>query len=254
MSEQIHTTGPTDPAPSSTPDPKRRQIWQNAQRILGVVVVALLVLAVATLWGKSEHRSDRDDGPRRTQTFAVTDFQEVSLDGIGDVDIRVGEAYHVEVSASEETLNYMKITVEDSSLQIGFEVDDDGDIHINDERIHIRITAPSLREVRLEGLGDVKISGLVGESFAVTLAGVGNIRGSGKVDELTVELGGMGDVNFTNLEARNAEVELDGVGDVDVWATESIRARLDGMGDISYRGDPERVRRRINGIGDIHGD
>ena len=54
-----------------------------------------------------------------------------------------------------------------------------------------------------------------------------------------------------DLVAKNVEVSINGNGDAEIHATESVKAEVNGMGDVTYRGNPPTVEKQINGLGDV---
>ena len=93
--------------------------------------------------------------------------------------------------------------------------------------------------------------GLSGESFEAFISGVGDVLASGSVDSVDVLLQGVGNVSLSNLAAKHARAWLPGVGNVEVNASESIFARLHGIGDILYTGNPAQVDAEVKGVGEI---
>ncbi len=55
------------------------------------------------------------------------------------------------------------------------------------------------------------------------------------------------------LVAREVEIGISGAGDATVHATESLKARVSGVGNITYYGDPEHKRTKVSGLGHIKG-
>ena len=47
------------------------------------------------------------------------------------------------------------------------------------------------------------------------------------------------------------EAVVSGSGDIQVTASQSLKARVSGSGDISYRGNPEKQDFKTSGSGDI---
>jgi Putative auto-transporter adhesin, head GIN domain len=69
-----------------------------------------------------------------------------------------------------------------------------------------------------------------------------------------VNLSGVGAVELGSLLARDAHVKLSGTGNVHVYATDTLDASVDGVGSISYSGNPSHVRKHVTGLGAITAD
>jgi len=126
-------------------------------------------------------------------------------------------------------------------------------------------------ELKVNGSGDSEISGVMG-SFRVTVVGSGDIvaeglkleecyvmsSGSGdvsiegKTKNLTVKQMGSGDLNASRFTAVNATVSNSGSADININVVESLNVSLNGSGDLTYSGDPEKLRIKTNGSGEVY--
>ena len=80
---------------------------------------------------------------------------------------------------------------------------------------------------------------------------MGDITARGSVGILEAVVSGSGDLSLQNLKAEHINVTINGSGDAEVWANQSISAKVNGSGDIVYKGNPTEVDTRVNGSGDI---
>ena len=83
------------------------------------------------------------------------------------------------------------------------------------------------------------------------ITGSGDMKLSGNVENLEVKVSGSGDFEGYSLEAANVEVYVSGSGDAQVTANSSIKARVNGSGDVRYKGNPERNDTKVMGSGTI---
>jgi hypothetical protein len=120
-------------------------------------------------------------------------------------------------------------------------------------RAQITVTVPELESVGLLGSGDMTVTNVRAQAFRVVLAGSGDLRIGGSVDDLSVDLDGSGDAELNGLAARVARVRLSGSGDVGLAPTELLDVTLNGSGDVHYRGSP-RVTQVVRGSGDVRRD
>ena len=56
---------------------------------------------------------------------------------------------------------------------------------------------------------------------------------------------------FDALSRRHSDVTIEGAGDVRVHASENLKAKIRGAGDVRYEGHPKNVEPSILGAGDI---
>lgn len=74
---------------------------------------------------------------------------------------------------------------------------------------------------------------------------------SGSTRNLEVSISGSGDIKAYDLEADYVEATISGSADIEITANESLKARVSGSGDISYRGNPKKIDTKTSGSGDI---
>ncbi len=219
------------------------------RKTLLMVAVLILMAGMAPIANAGWFNSDQIEGSGKmeTRSFDFKGFDGIRLDGGMDIDIRVGPKHSVEVILDDNLFDNLEIDTKGDMLRIGW--DDDCD---PSRKSRVVIAMPSLTEMMINGAGDVEIEGFDGGSFEYTLRGAGDLKASGKLDELEISLHGAGDVEFRDVKAKHVDVTVAGVGDVEVTATESIKASVHGVGDISYWGDPEKESTSVHGIGDIN--
>ena len=118
-------------------------------------------------------------------------------------------------------------------------------------RLKIIVTTPVLKSLESNGAGDIEINGLNGGDHELSLAGAHNVKAEGRVNKLTIELSGAGNVDYDKVVAADARVTVNGAGNVEVQATQSLRAEVNGVGAVRYSGDPGKVESELHGLGAI---
>lgn len=205
-------------------------------------------LAMLLLAGCSDH--DVDDGPVTSQTRDVGDFDSIEMEGAARLEITVGEPGSVVIEAREETIDRVRTDVRGDTLHIRSKPKDWFIVN-GRPRVTVRISVPELESLRVEGGNDVRLAGFDGGETRIRAEGAAHIRGSGRLDELTVHMAGAGHADLTELEVDEAKVTVDGVGSVYVHPKDSLDATMNGVGAILYTGSPSEVNTRMNGLGTI---
>ena len=190
----------------------------------------------------------RDDSPRISATRSVGAFDAIELQGSANIDVAVGGAQSLGLEGSERVLEAVRVDVRGQRLVIESKRSwwrpSSGEL-----RVHI--TVPQLRAVTVGGAGDVKINGLAGGDFALSLSGAGNALASGQVARLDIEMNGAGNIDFTQVTASDTHVQVNGAGNVEVTTTAALDATMNGVGTIRYGGPPSQVTTQLNGVGSI---
>ncbi|MBU0743618.1 DUF2807 domain-containing protein [bacterium] len=214
-----------------------------------ILSIALITAPAAA--GRHFRHHDGDviegSGVMETRSFDLKDFEAIELEGAMDIEVAFGGRQEVAVTLDDNLFDNLELEVNGRTLTVGWDksCDPDGDCRM-------RITMRKLKAVKIEGAGDIGIRDLSGDAFAYDLYGAGDLEIDGQVGELDITLNGAGDVEARALKAKRVKALVNGVGDVKVTATESIDARVNGVGEIDYWGEPEREKTRVGGIGEIN--
>jgi hypothetical protein len=83
------------------------------------------------------------------------------------------------------------------------------------------------------------------------LSGAGEVTATGAVQSLNARINGAGNMDLSKLSAVDATVYVNGAGELTVNVTGSLEAELNGVGNIRYAGNPQKVEPQINGVGHI---
>lgn len=187
----------------------------------------------------------------KTESRAVGPFDTIDMRGAAKVDIAVGAAQSVKIEAKPEALEQITTTVQGKTLVIEFKR---GAWNWNSDRqgpVHIAITLPKLAGYSLGGAGDTNITGLNGGTTGVALNGAGNVKASGKLESLSLNLNGAGNADLGGVVAGSVTVAVNGAGSANVNATNELTASINGLGSITYDGAPQHLTKLVNGLGSI---
>ena len=188
----------------------------------------------------------KGSGVAAIQERLVGPFHAIRVEGIIDVEVTIGGETSVTLQADDNVLPLLSTEVVEGTLIFSSRQNYDAE---NDVRA--RVVVPSLTAVTVEGIGDIEVRGLDETEFKVAVHGVGGATVHGRADTVDVEVHGLGDAKLSRLEARVVRAQVFGIGDAEVFASESLDASVEGMGDVIYHGQPVDVRTRIDGMGDV---
>ena len=242
-----------------------------------LILVPVLVLLLAMLSCNFLNRGVEQvvgqtinlSGKTKTEDRAVSGFDKVQLDGIGDLSITLGDTESLVIEADENLMPLIITEVRGNTLIIRIEENVNLVNMISD--VKYTLTAKSLNSIELGGLGNINIGPLQTDSMTANLDGSGmitlnqltanrldaNLNGlgsltikGGKVTEQKVDLSGAGAYLAGDLESETASVTLSGLGNATVWVTGSLDAELTGAGSLEYYGNPQ-VTQNDTGLGNI---
>lgn len=234
------------------------------KRLLGILfAISLMVILSAC-------NVVRGNGNVTDEVFDLSDFSEIQFDGVGDVFIEMGETDSVIIRTDENLQERMKAEVRGNTLYIGQQ---EGNNLMNSTEITFLITVTDLDKVVVSGAGEVTIDSFESDSLELELngatdttltdidvdelnieiSGAGGASASGNAQTLTVNISGVGEFSGFDLESDNAEVVISGAGSAEVTVNDTLTGAIDGVGDISYRGNPS-VDVDRNGLGEVSAD
>ncbi|WP_443749919.1 GIN domain-containing protein [Asticcacaulis solisilvae] len=124
-------------------------------------------------------------------------------------------------------------------------------VHDGTERLHVTITAPSVKKFAVEGSGNLDIRGYDQPTMDVRLTGSGNLNGGGHTKTLTLAMAGSGDADLSALAATDTSVNLSGSGDAELNTSGKLTSDLTGSGDVRFHGHPKTVESKIVGSGSV---
>jgi hypothetical protein len=112
---------------------------------------------------------------------------------------------------------------------------------IESDDMHIRIT----------GLGKVISDDLSCEKAHLTITGSGDIELNGSGDEVSCHITGLGNIDISAYPVRTADCLVTGSGDVLTCVTDKLTAKITGLGNIKYKGEPAEKNIQITGLGKV---
>lgn len=218
----------------------------RSYQIVFAAVAALLILnsgqALALKWG----RGVKGSGDMETRELDLDRFEKIDLRGAFDIDITIGDEQKVEVTIDDNLWDILVAEVDGRTLELGWDEN-----CRPDEDCRVEIVVKKLTDLDLSGAGDVDIENFRGSEFSFHLSGAGDLTMDGEVDDLEIRVSGAGNVDTRELKARDVDVSISGAGNADVYASNSIRGRVSGVGNLEYWGDPEVKSTHVSGLGHI---
>jgi hypothetical protein len=169
--------------------------------------------------------------------------------GVAEVLINVGPAASLNLEANERTMKYVETRVKGDKLYI--DIAKKHSWFSDQNRLKITVTLPMLKSLKSDGAGDIEITGLNGGDQELDLSGFHNVKAEGHLDKLKLKVSGAGNVNYKKVIVADARVTINGGGNVELHTTDSLRAEVNGVGAVTYSGDPSKVESQLHGLGSI---
>lgn len=196
-------------------------------------------------------------GEVETRHYDLSNFDEVDLSGVGDVQIITDANSFVEVETHANLFEALEIRVDEDDLKIGTKKGynigkyDKLTIYVHAPRIeHVEVSGSGTItgsgafavvesfDADVSGSGEINIAGIVAQSVDADVSGSGNIRLAGTASNAELEVSGSGNIRAFDLTSTNTEAQVSGSGNVETTTTGSLNVRISGSGNVSYKGQP----------------
>jgi hypothetical protein len=199
----------------------------------------------------------------------VSGFEKVSMGIAGDLYLRQGSSFNLELEGDSDDLEDVITEVRSGTLDIKYK--NNRGWKFGRDRITIYLTMPEISSVSLGGSGKVigentiesddlylSVSGsgrikldLEADDLTQKISGSGNIVVSGEADRAEVSISGSGNLDALDLEVDHYEVRISGSGKCRINVGDSLEANISGSGSVYYKGDPDKIRSNVSGSGKV---
>jgi len=233
---------------------------------VALIIAVISVLAIFAASCKWTIGMVRGSGDIETEERDVSGFDEVYLEGIGNLIITQGDEESLLIEADDNIIPLIRADVSGDRLTIGFKR---GYSFIPAAKIKFHLTVIDLDKISIGGAGDVdcndfstdqlefEIDGagdidfnINAERVETTSSGAGDITLTGGVDSQDIDISGVGKYDAEELESRECSISLSGAGSVTVNTSEELDISISGVGNVYYAGNPH-VEQDISGLGRV---
>jgi hypothetical protein len=208
------------------------------------------------------------NGDITTKKVSTADYEIINGVGIMDIHLEKGAEGNITITADDNLHEYLKIEVKGKELLLKTK----SNINISTKKgIHITVPFEEIKNVTLTGSGDIDSKDVItaneftasvmgsgdivldieAQKVKADIMGSGDITLSGSTTDLELDISGSGNFKGYDLKTQSSNVSINGSGDAKVHATESLKARIFGSGDINYKGNPVSTDFKTSGSGDI---
>lgn len=231
---------------------------------------SLLILGVCALTFTSCVQSQRVTSER----YDLQPFSEINSDIVGNILFEQSNETSFEAQGSEDMIDKLMWDVKDGVLYLDYESPKRINFSFfkSKQKLEITLSSPEITRIQNDGVGNITLGGEINtekleiqsngvgnfkafdlscREVHVSSAGVGNLSLGGVTDSLSVYSDGVGNVKTDELETKRAIVHSSGVGNVSCYASGSIDIDADGVGNVTYYGNPKLKKINSNGIGRV---
>jgi len=210
----------------------------------------------------------RGDGNVVKENRSALAFNQIETNGIMNVYLNQGESESITVEADKNIIPYIETIVSGNELRIGMKED----VEIKKStKLNVYVTLRSINKLELNGVGNVEsqdklklndltvINSGVGnlklnldcEKLKMDMNAVGNVTLTGSVNNASIDHNGVGNLKAFDLSTNTMNIQSNGVGNSEVSSDNEIYINLNGMGNVSYKGNAVVKELNKNGFGNV---
>jgi len=232
--------------------------------------LATLAIAILCITTTNAQRNKKIKGNGKVVTIErnTGDYDGIRVGGFYEVELIEGNEGKITLEGEENILEYVETKVRAGNLTI--KSVDNMNLRPT-EKVFITVPVQRIDYIRLSGSGKVigkktldtdhfriRTSGsrnldlvLDSENLSITTSGSSRINLKGNSGDLDVTTSGSSIINAYELEVESAKIVLSGSSKVRVTVNKAIDAKVSGSGNISYKGNPEKVNTKTSGSGKV---
>jgi hypothetical protein len=216
------------------------------------------------IFSASVFAQEEDSWP--SKNYKIGDFSQIMLDGGFKVYLIQGDECSVTVKASNSDV-FDNIEVRNNGDKADIQLDAS---IFKYRRVSLYITFKTLEKLNIEGGVNLKTNGYLDlTNFDVHIEGGANVdlnmkaenvkvdgeggflfELKGVAEKLDVIIKGAGHVSASELKTKDVSFVVAGFGTGSVYATNTLYAKIEGVGKLRYKGDP-KVDQYIDGLGSV---
>jgi hypothetical protein len=229
------------------------------------VFYALIVITL--LWVAGAQAAEVETQVRNTGYF-----NQLHFDGAYTIFLSQGDSCSVRIEAEPKVLAKVNTEVKNNTLKVDTK-NGGWFCHRGHSRedIKVHITVKDLKSIEIDGSADLTGKGKIicdtlelsisgsgdinleteAKTLETSIAGSGDMVLSGKTQVYKADIAGSGDIKAFNLIADKCEVSIAGSGDCQVNAVQELEVSIAGSGEVSYKGNPAKVKNSVTGSGEV---
>ena len=230
---------------------------------LKALFLMLLIVVFATSCTFAQKSTTTD------KTYPVQSFSSIEFEAVAKVIFTQTEKYSVRAEGDKGMIDKLDVNVRKGVLRIKQK----GKLNSKTKKnLTIYISSPTIEEFDVEGVGNWIIQGKVkANNLKIDFKGVGNFEAldleipsikaeyegvgtltlGGTTNFIEIKSEGVGSIDTQKLIAKSVVLRASGVGSVKVYATESIDLNNEGVGSVTYYGNPTVKNIKNSGVGKI---
>jgi uncharacterized membrane protein YphA (DoxX/SURF4 family) len=213
----------------------------------------LLLISIISFSACAQKKPLRGSGILITNQYSFKNFNEIEIiDLDGNVNVTIADSFSIKTAIDDNLADLLTIEIKNKTLRVVFKNNWSNRKYIEDTKIKIDITLPSLNYVKNNGNNTITINDLKENELTVISKGNGNCILNGRVEKLQLTCNGNGTLNAKNVIATLCEsADVMGNGNLSINTNNNFNASVSGNGNIINYGSGKAIIISQTGNGEI---
>ena len=214
-------------------------------------------------------RSDSGSDNQFSEERALDGVSRLHIKGVFNLYLTQSDQESLSIDGSPELAEKLKVRQEGDLLILEMEEFNSSIFDNNDLRVNLSIS--NLEEFHFDGVGNIETTGVfLVDKLSIKGEGVGNLNLEveteklvaemnlvgkmglkGKATEAKIQNEGIGNIDASGLITQNMELISSGIGKVDIHCEGNLSMTVDGIGKVTYSGNPNVIKKEVSGIGKV---
>lgn len=225
-----------------------------------LLIIVILLIAFASCTSNNQY----------TETREIEGVKRLKINGVFNLKISQYDQESLSIEGSQELAEKLEVNQTGDLLELSLK-EYKGGIFQKKELL-ITLTIADLKELEFEGAGYIRTTEiLVVDDLRIRGNGVGNISleleaqnvdaelnfvGSmtlkGEVGQFDLKNEGIGNIDASKFRAGKLNLISSGIGNISVYCEDELSLQVDGIGNVSYKGNPVVIKEKVSGIGKVN--
>ena len=234
------------------------------KNVFYLLALPLLLLFASCSKGIS-YNSEEDISEKKP----LNGVSRLQLDGVFTLTLKQSNEEFIQVEGPSELID--KLVIDQKGDLLVLEMEKIEGFNFNKGDFKITLSLKDLKELQYDGVGNVKTNGtfivdtlhikgngvgnlkldLITNLLNADFDMVGNIDLQGKADRAIFTNNGVGNLDASQLRVQDLDLNSSGIGKAEVFCVGNLSLVVDGIGKVSYTGNPTIIKKEVSGIGKV---
>lgn len=233
---------------------------------LYIPALSIIIILVLSINVKSQEV--KGNGNVVKEIRKVDSFSEIVAEGVLSVYLSQGNTESIIVETDKNLQPYVITNVKGNSLIIKNK--DKTDIE-ESTMMNVYVTLKDISKLEISGVGKVETKSqlilnelkidnngvgngklnLKCNKLVADVNSVGNLSLTGEIENAIIQLNGVGNLKAEDLKTEILRIENNGVGNANVNSNKEIYININGIGNVSYKGNAVVKEMNVSGMGKV---